>query len=78
VFAWRNDGSDPWSYCVTATADSGLNANSIAKVINEAAEGRGGGKPDLVQGSIKRPDRLDEALARAGEELEKHFQSMKD
>lgn len=45
-----------------AAQDLGLRANDLVKQLAVAVEGRGGGKPDLAQGSGKDPTGIDAAL----------------
>ena len=46
----------------TAAQDLGLTANELIKPVSAAVDGRGGGKPDLAQGSGKDPTAIDAAL----------------
>ncbi|CQD12457.1 alanyl-tRNA synthetase [Mycobacterium lentiflavum] len=45
-----------------AAQDLGLRANDLVKQLAMAVDGRGGGKPDLAQGSGKNPSGIDAAL----------------
>ncbi len=45
-----------------AAQDLGLRANDLVKQLAMAVDGRGGGKPDLAQGSGKNPTGIDAAL----------------
>ncbi|BBU23164.1 alanine--tRNA ligase [Mycobacterium xenopi] len=46
----------------TAAQDLGLRADDLIKPLSAAVDGRGGGKPDLAQGSGKNPSGIDAAL----------------
>jgi len=46
-----------------AAQDLGIRANELVKQLAMAVDGRGGGKPDLAQGSGKNPTGIDAALA---------------
>ncbi len=46
----------------SAAQDLGLRANDLVKQLAAAVEGRGGGKPDLAQGSGKDSSGIDAAL----------------
>ena len=46
-----------------AARELGLRADDLVKRLGEAVGGRGGGKPDLAQGSGRQPDGIDDALA---------------
>jgi alanyl-tRNA synthetase len=52
-----------------AAQDLGLRANDLAKTLGAAVEGRGGGKPDLAQGSGKKPAGIDRALGALRSEI---------
>lgn len=61
----EGDGATvPYAVAVnTAAQDLGLSANDLVKQLAQAVDGRGGGKPDLAQGSGKNPAGIDAALA---------------
>ena len=46
----------------SAAQDLGIRANDLVKHLDMAVDGRGGGKPDLAQGSGKNPTGIDAAL----------------
>ena len=49
------DGAVPYVVAVNdAARDLGLSANDLVKQLSAAVDGRGGGKPDLAQGSGKK------------------------
>ncbi|WP_059020003.1 alanine--tRNA ligase [Mycobacterium sp. M26] len=52
-----------------AAQDAGLRANDLIKAIATAVDGRGGGKPDLAQGSGKDAAGIDAALAAVRAEI---------
>ncbi|WP_118914829.1 alanine--tRNA ligase [Mycobacterium shigaense] len=53
----------PYAVAANAAAqDLGLRANDLVKQLAQAVDGRGGGKPDLAQGSGKDPTGIDAAL----------------
>jgi alanyl-tRNA synthetase len=57
------DGAVPYVVAVNDSArDLGLSANDLVKQLSAAVDGRGGGKPDLAQGSGKKPAGIDVAL----------------
>ncbi len=53
--ALSKTGEDTYRYIITTEAESGLNLSTLVKEINSALNGRGGGKPQLVQGSFQCP-----------------------
>jgi alanyl-tRNA synthetase len=56
-------GAVPYVVAANAAAqDLGLRANDLIKQLAGAVDGRGGGKPDLAQGSGKDPTGIDAAL----------------
>ncbi|OBA58871.1 alanine--tRNA ligase [Mycobacterium sp. 1100029.7] len=60
-----SDGPPTVPYAVAANSaaqDLGLRANDLVKQLATAVDGRGGGKPDLAQGSGKNPTGIDAAL----------------
>jgi alanyl-tRNA synthetase len=65
----END-SVPYVVAVNAAAqDLGLRANDLVKALGAAVAGRGGGRPDLAQGSGKKPAGIDAALAALRSEI---------
>ncbi len=59
----ENDGTVPYAVAANASAQHlGVRANDLVKKLAVAVEGRGGGKPDLAQGSGKNPTGIDAAL----------------
>ncbi|WP_299574539.1 alanine--tRNA ligase [uncultured Williamsia sp.] len=59
------DGKVPFVVALTGAArDAGLSAGAIVGDVAPVIGGRGGGKPDLAQGSGTDPDGIDAALAR--------------
>ncbi|WP_045822608.1 alanine--tRNA ligase [Williamsia herbipolensis] len=63
-----SDATVPFAVAVTAAArDSGLSAGSIVSDIAPLLGGRGGGKPDLAQGSGSDASGIDAALRRVRE-----------
>ncbi|MEZ0353154.1 alanine--tRNA ligase [Mycobacterium sp. pR1184] len=52
-----------------AAQDLGLRANDLVKQLAMAVDGRGGGKPDLAQGSGKNPTGIDAALEAVRSEI---------
>ena len=52
-----------------AAQDAGVRANDLVQGVSAAVGGRGGGKPDLAQGSGKDPAGIDAALAAVRAEL---------
>ncbi|MCV7193588.1 alanine--tRNA ligase [Mycolicibacterium brumae] len=64
LIAEGDGGSVPFVVAVNpAAADLGLSANDLVKAIGSAVDGRGGGKPDLAQGSGRNAAGIDAALA---------------
>lgn len=53
----------------SAARDAGVQANDLIKQLAIAVDGRGGGKPDLAQGSGKNPAGIDTALAAVRAEI---------
>ena len=51
--------------------DSGINANSLVKIIGQLVNGRGGGKPDMAQGSGSDSTRISQALDAVLDDLKK-------
>ncbi|WP_099022062.1 alanine--tRNA ligase [Mycolicibacterium palauense] len=63
LIAEGDNGSVPFVVAVNQGAlDAGLNANQLVKALSPAVDGRGGGKPDLAQGSGKNGSGIDAAL----------------
>ncbi len=52
-----------------AAQDLGIRANDLVKQLALAVYGRGGGKPDLAQGSGKNPTGIDAALEAVRSEI---------
>ncbi|MBV8860480.1 MAG: alanine--tRNA ligase, partial [Mycobacterium sp.] len=63
LIAEGEGGSVPYAVAANPAAqDLGLRANDLVKQLAAAVDGRGGGKPDLAQGSGKDPSGIDAAL----------------
>ena len=63
LIAEGSGGSVPYVVATNdAAQDLGLRANDLVKKLSEAVDGRGGGKPDLAQGSGQQPAGIDAAL----------------
>ncbi len=63
LIAEGSDGAVPYVVAVNdAARDLGLSANDLVKQLSAAVDGRGGGKPDLAQGSGKNAAGIDAAL----------------
>jgi alanyl-tRNA synthetase len=63
LIAEGEGGAVPYVVSVNAAAqDLGLKSGDLVKVISSAVDGRGGGKPDLAQGSGKNAAGIDSAL----------------
>ncbi|OBH33710.1 alanine--tRNA ligase [Mycobacterium sp. E183] len=63
-------GSVPYAVAANPAAqDLGLRANDLIKQLAATVDGRGGGKPDLAQGSGKDPSRIDAALEAVRSEI---------
>ena len=63
LIAEGEGGSVPYAIAANAGAqDLGIRANDLIKQLAGAVDGRGGGKPDLAQGSGKDPASIDAAL----------------
>lgn len=61
-------------FVVSANAratDNGINANSLVKTIGQSVDGRGGGKPDMAQGSGSDATGISRALDAVLDELKK-------
>ena len=70
VLIAENEGSVPFVVAVNQAAqDGGVRANGLVGAIAAAVDGRGGGKPDLAQGSGTNPAGIDAALAAVRAEL---------
>ncbi len=64
LIAEADGGTVPYVVATNpAAVDIGLRANELVKHLSEAVDGRGGGKPELAQGSGKNPAGIDGALA---------------
>ncbi|MUM18455.1 alanine--tRNA ligase [Mycobacterium sp. CBMA271] len=64
------DGSVPFVVSVNQAAqDAGLRANDLVGAIGAVVDGRGGGKPDMAQGSGKNPAGIDAALQALREQI---------
>jgi len=60
----------PYVVAVNAAAQHlGLRADDLVHTLGAAVEGRGGGKPDLAQGSGRTPAGIDAALAALRSEI---------
>ena len=65
-----DEGTVPFVVAANPAAqDAGLRANDLIKAIATAVDGRGGGKPDLAQGSGKDAAGIDAALAAVRAEI---------
>jgi alanyl-tRNA synthetase len=63
LIAEGEDGSVPYAVAANPAAqDLGIRANDLVKQLAAAVDGRGGGKPDLAQGSGKDASGIDAAL----------------
>ncbi|OBG66223.1 alanine--tRNA ligase [Mycobacterium sp. E3339] len=63
LIAEGEGGSVPYAVAANPAAqDLGIRANDLIKQLAATVDGRGGGKPDLAQGSGKDPSRIDAAL----------------
>jgi alanyl-tRNA synthetase len=70
LIAEGEDNTVPYVVAVNAAAqDLGLRANDLVRTLGAAVEGRGGGKPDLAQGSGTKPAGVDAALAALRSEI---------
>jgi len=64
LIAEGDNGAVPYVVAANpAAVDLGLRANDLAKAVNVAIDGRGGGKVELAQGSGRNPEGIDAALA---------------
>jgi alanyl-tRNA synthetase len=64
LIAEGEGGAVPYVVAANAAAqDLGLKASDLVKAISTVVDGRGGGKPDLAQGSGKNASGIDAALA---------------
>jgi alanyl-tRNA synthetase len=64
LIAEGEGGSVPYAVAANPAAQElGLRANDLVKQLAGAVDGRGGGKPDLAQGSGKDPSGIEAALA---------------
>jgi alanyl-tRNA synthetase len=74
VFALAGAGDGGAAIVCAVTKDlhaKGLSAGNIVKEITAACGGRGGGRPDMAQGGIKDPAKIDEALGMVEKLVEK-------
>ena len=65
VILLTSQNQDRLSYFVGVTKDlvaKGIKAGDLVKAINQAVDGRGGGKPDFAQGGTKAADKQNELL----------------
>ncbi|MCS4489249.1 alanine--tRNA ligase [Corynebacterium sp. ES2794-CONJ1] len=63
----------PFVVAVTPAAiDAGIKAGDLVKLIGSYIDGRGGGKPDLAQGSGSNRDGIESAFNAVEDELRKH------
>ncbi|BBZ75636.1 alanine--tRNA ligase [Mycolicibacterium anyangense] len=70
LIAEGDEGTVPFVVAVNPAAqDAGLRANDLITAIATAVDGRGGGKPDLAQGSGKNASGIDAALAAVRAEI---------
>ncbi|OHB60271.1 MAG: alanine--tRNA ligase [Planctomycetes bacterium RBG_13_46_10] len=53
----------------------GLNAGDIVKAISPIVDGGGGGRPQMAQAGGKKPDKINEALAKAAEIIKQKLQN---
>jgi alanyl-tRNA synthetase len=54
---------------------AGLSAGAVSKAVSPVIQGGGGGKPDMAQAGGKQGDRIEDAVAQAGEEIRKELES---
>ena len=72
LMAEGQDDAVPFVVAVNAAAqDLGLRANDLVKQLGAAVNGRGGGKPDLAQGSGRGAAGIDAALAALRAEIDR-------
>ncbi|MBV9091888.1 MAG: alanine--tRNA ligase [Mycobacteriaceae bacterium] len=70
LIAEGEDNTVPYVVAVNAAAQHlGLRADDLVHTLGAAVEGRGGGKPDLAQGSGRTPAGIDAALAALRSEI---------
>lgn len=70
LIAEGDEGTVPFVVAVNPAAqDAGVRANDLITAIATAVDGRGGGKPDLAQGSGKNASGIDAALAAVRAEI---------
>ena len=70
LIAEGEDDTVPYVVAVNAAAQHlGLRADDLVHTLGAAVEGRGGGKPDLAQGSGRTPAGIDAALAALRSEI---------
>ncbi|WP_115684533.1 alanine--tRNA ligase [Corynebacterium senegalense] len=66
----ESEGKVPFAVAATKPAvDAGVEAGELVKLIGGYVDGRGGGKPDLAQGSGSAPEGIEAALRAVREEL---------
>jgi alanyl-tRNA synthetase len=61
--------AEPPSLLLAASSDSGVHAGELLKPILASAGGRGGGNPNLAQGSLPTAESLEQAVGRVGDAL---------
>ncbi|OBB89466.1 alanine--tRNA ligase [Mycobacterium sp. 852002-30065_SCH5024008] len=70
LIAEGEGGTVPYAIAANPAAqDLGIRANDLIKQLAATVDGRGGGKPDLAQGSGKDPTRIDAALEAVRSEI---------
>ena len=70
VLASNDGGKVPFAVAATPGAvEAGVKAGDLVKLIGGYIDGRGGGKPDLAQGSGANPDGIGAGLAAVRDEL---------
>ncbi|GAA4534931.1 alanine--tRNA ligase [Mycobacterium paraffinicum] len=70
LIAEGEGGTVPYAIAANPAAqDLGIRANDLIKRLAATVDGRGGGKPDLAQGSGKDPTRIDAALEAVRSEI---------
>lgn len=67
VLGQTGDGKASFVVRVTDDLTSRLNAGKIVKDVSAIVGGKGGGRPDMATGGGNEPEKLDQALASAGE-----------
>ena len=61
---------DPPSLLLAASSDSGIHSGDLLKPILTSAGGRGGGNPNLAQGSLPSVEALEQAVGHLGDALD--------